>query len=53
MKSTPTPLVLKNRVKISHGSLSLIEYRRIRDMLRPHFLGANHKHVYRLYSAAV
>ena len=27
-------------------------YRRIHDMLRPHFPGVNHKKVYRLYSAA-
>lgn len=27
-------------------------YRRIHDMLRPHFPGVNHKRVYRLYSAA-
>jgi hypothetical protein len=46
-------LVQKERVNISHRSLSPIEYRRIRDMLRPHFLGVNHKRVYRLYSAAV
>ena len=29
-----------------------VGYRRIHDMLHPHFPGVNHKKVYRLYSAA-
>ncbi|SDH85102.1 HTH-like domain-containing protein [Variovorax sp. OV700] len=38
-------------VEIAHARLRF-GYRRIHDMLRPHFPGVNHKRVYRLYSAA-
>ena len=38
-------------VEIAHARRRF-GYRRIHDMLRPHFPGVNHKRVYRLYSAA-
>ncbi len=38
-------------VEIAHARRRF-GYRRIHDMLRPHFPGVNHKKVYRLYSAA-
>jgi len=38
-------------VEIAHAR-QRFGYRRIHDMLRPHFSGVNHKKVYRLYSAA-
>jgi putative transposase len=38
-------------VEIAHARRRF-GYRRIHDMMRPHFPGVNHKRVYRLYSAA-
>ena len=38
-------------VEIAHARRRF-GYRRIHDMLRPHFAGVNHKKVYRLYGAA-
>jgi putative transposase len=38
-------------VEIAHARRRF-GYRRIHDMLRPHFPGVNHKKVYRLYRAA-
>jgi putative transposase len=38
-------------VEIAHARRRF-GYRRVHDMLRPHFPGVNHKKVYRLYSAA-